>query len=259
METAQMVVNVLAPGGMQAGGHGVITIQKVRLIHASIRYFLRHPHAPDQPIWNSSYYGEPINQEDMAGTLMSFSALILDGLRQFGIDLSPEEQNGYMHIWKVVGHLMGLHEDLLVDTFEEGWELGITIMKRQAAPSDDGKMLTQACIEFMQHMVPGTLFDDVPEYMLWYFMDDISQAIGHDVAGYLGLEHQHNIKGMLIMKLSHLFCSAINEMEEHSRIVQEVVSVFNQKLLQGYLNLYNEGKNQHFYIPPSLKQDWKLN
>ena len=259
METSQMVVNVLSPGGMRPKGNGIITVQKVRLIHASIRYFLKHPHAPEQAAWNATHYGEPINQEDMAGTLMAFSALMLDGLRQLGVELSEEEKNGYMHIWKVVGHLLGLHDDLLANTFEEGWALGTTILRRQAAPSKDGKILTEACIEFLQYMVPGTLFDDVPEYMLWYFLQDVGKATGHNISDYLGLEETHNLKAKVFIKLTHLFVHEYSELEEHSGLVRAISGVFNRKLLQGFLNIYNEGKNQHFFIPPSLKTNWKLN
>jgi hypothetical protein len=38
IETAQMVVDVMAPGGLAANGRGIRTAQKVRLMHAAVRY-----------------------------------------------------------------------------------------------------------------------------------------------------------------------------------------------------------------------------
>src|SRR5262245_15657081 len=38
IETAQMVVDVMAPGGLAARGRGIRTAQKVRLMHAAVRY-----------------------------------------------------------------------------------------------------------------------------------------------------------------------------------------------------------------------------
>ena len=47
----------------------------MRLLHASIRYLIQH----HDPTWKAEY-GLPVNQEDMVGTLLSFSSLIIDGL-----------------------------------------------------------------------------------------------------------------------------------------------------------------------------------
>jgi len=74
METAQFVIYVLAPNSFSDTGKAIITTQKVRLIHASIRYFISKSGR-----WDYDYYGVPINQEDMAGTLMFFSSFFLVG------------------------------------------------------------------------------------------------------------------------------------------------------------------------------------
>ena len=163
METAQMIINVMAPGGLSAGGKGIVTMQKVRLIHASIRYFIKNP-ALNKAGWDVEEVGEPINQEDMAGTLMSFAALIIKGLEQLNITLTEQEENAYMHCWRIVGHVMGVDEDLIPTNYADGWDLGIAIMGNQAAESSWGQELTNSCISFLQSIIPGNLFDDVPEY-----------------------------------------------------------------------------------------------
>src|SRR5690606_21151437 len=80
-ETTQMVIDVMSPGGLAAAGRGVRTAQKVRLMHAMVRHLIQHD--PEQP-WDASL-GVPINQEDLAGTLMTFSWLTLDGLAKLGV------------------------------------------------------------------------------------------------------------------------------------------------------------------------------
>jgi hypothetical protein len=50
----------------------------------------------------------PINQEDMAGTIIGFSLLVVDGLLEIGLPLAPEVAEDYYYIWRVFGHLMGL-------------------------------------------------------------------------------------------------------------------------------------------------------
>ncbi|MBL6445635.1 DUF2236 domain-containing protein [Fulvivirga sp. 29W222] len=257
METAQMIMNALSPGGMSPQGNGIVTIQKVRLIHASIRYFLLHEKYNPKG-WDTDYYGKPINQEDLAGTLMSFGPLVIQGLKQLGINLSNKQVSGFMHSWKVIGYLMGVDDEFLPDTFEEGWDLGIAIMKHQAAESDEGKELTKACINFLKHILPGTAFDEVPEYMIWYFVQDISKAIDKDLAQFLGVRGEHDIRSRIVFKLCRLFIIESNRLEEHSDVIALISGMINKKLLQGFLLYYNDHKNVRFYIPPSLQKDWKL-
>lgn len=91
VETAQMVIDVMSPGGLALDPHkfgsGVRSAQKVRLMHAAIRHLIQ----TRDPSWNAAD-GVPINQEDMAGTLLTFSTAILDGLERMGIHLKRQEQ-----------------------------------------------------------------------------------------------------------------------------------------------------------------------
>jgi hypothetical protein len=69
----------------------------VRLIHSAIRHFI------GSGVWDEAL-GRPINQEDMAITLLTFSVSVLDGLRRFKIREAPEREEAYLHHWKVIGH-----------------------------------------------------------------------------------------------------------------------------------------------------------
>ena len=91
VETAQIVVAVPRPGGLAAGGTGVRTAQKVRLMLAGVRHQIG-----SYPGWNPEF-GKPINQEDMAGTLLSFSWVIIDGLRQLGLHIDEQRAEALLH------------------------------------------------------------------------------------------------------------------------------------------------------------------
>ena len=60
----QMVINVSAVGGFEASGKAIVTIPKIRLLHAGVRYIVRK-HLPDY----EDEYGVPVNLEDMLGTM----------------------------------------------------------------------------------------------------------------------------------------------------------------------------------------------
>lgn len=254
METAQMVVNVMSPGGLASGGQGIVTIQKVRLIHASIRYYLKHQ---KDKSWDVAYYGEPINQEDLAGTLMSFGPVILTGLKQLGVNLTEDEKLAYMHAWKVVGYLMGIQAPFLPDTFEEGFDLAAKILKHQAAASEAGKALTHSCLQFVNHIVPGDHFEELPAFFMHVFLQDYSKASGVDLDACIGLNHNTNKAEDLVLKLTKTVIGSISFFEQNE-FINKISKPFNELLLKGIIRFYNEGKKTHFLIPPSLKKNWKI-
>ena len=127
----------------------------MRLLHASIRYYIAN-----KPAWKSKWdptWGLPINQEDMAGTLMDFSAGVMRGLKRSKIRLAPEEAEAYLHCWKVVGHIMGICSELLPENVQEADELAYMIIERQLGESDSGKVLIDDLMHFMQRFMPRVL------------------------------------------------------------------------------------------------------
>lgn len=147
-QTAQFVLHVLSPGGLSPDGKGIRAVQRVRLLHAAIRFHLR------QKNWDTSQYDEPINQEDMAGTLMSFSALILEGLDMLNITLKDTEKEAYIHCWRIVGYFMGLDDDLLPNNAADASALGHAILNHQMASSEQGKTLMAELLKFQEKNRP---------------------------------------------------------------------------------------------------------
>src|SRR6185295_8562568 len=66
IEAAQLIFDVVLPGSLRVKpekGKGVIAVQKLRLHHSLIRFYLLK--SPSVEPWNSAAWGVPINQEDM--------------------------------------------------------------------------------------------------------------------------------------------------------------------------------------------------
>jgi len=62
--------------------------------------------------WNHDEYQIPINQEDMMGTLMSFSVNVIRSIQATGAPfLTLYEQNAYLHLWRYIGHLIGVKDE----------------------------------------------------------------------------------------------------------------------------------------------------
>ncbi len=166
-ETTQMVMDVMAEGGLGPEGRGVRSAQKVRLMHAAVRHLITHDAAAP---WDDAL-GVPINQEDMAGTLMTFSYLVLDGLRRLGVHLSDEDQDAYLHAWRVIGQVMGIQPALIPAGVAEARALTELIHRRQIAASPEGRALTAALVEGYQGLLPAAHLRGAPASFLHFFLD----------------------------------------------------------------------------------------
>jgi hypothetical protein len=113
LSTLQTVVNVSTFHGFQASGRAVITAQKLRLLHAGIRHLTRRY----RPAFESQY-GVPVNQEDMLGTVMGFSFLVIEGMRTLEIGLTRDQEEDFFYVWRMFALMMGIHPPDKPDSFE---------------------------------------------------------------------------------------------------------------------------------------------
>lgn len=156
-ETAQWVLLVMAPGGLSApGGQGIRATQKVRLMHAAIRYLISQRGG-----WNTRDLGVPINQEDLAGTLMAFSYIVVRDLRKLGIAVSDQEAEDFLYIWRTVGEMLGIRPSVMPVSMTEAAALTEAIFRRHHGPSPDGVLMTKALLDLHRQMLPGELFDGI--------------------------------------------------------------------------------------------------
>lgn len=203
-ETGEFTMSVLRKGSLLPGQSGLIQINKTRLIHAMARYYLQKGN------WDSSW-GVPINQEDMAGTNMAFSYVILLGLQISGHILSDREKEDFLFVWKFIGYQLGIDEALLPNNFQEARALAETIKKRTLRKSEEGTALTKELVAYYESVLPASQANFVTTQMRYY--------LGSEVSDYLGLPVD-SIKDKLIgftnayKELQNLFTLPKNQMGE---------------------------------------------
>jgi hypothetical protein len=159
-ETAQMIMSVMCPGGLVGHGGvgvGVHATQKVRVMHAIIRYMVEHdPGTAANPadLELRRKFGRPINQEDLAFTLLTFSYVAVRSYLKLGVRMTEAQKNDYIHCWNVVGFLMGIREELLPANYQESQKLYEAIRAHQAGPSTAGQSLTAALMNLLEGLMP---------------------------------------------------------------------------------------------------------
>jgi len=165
-ETGKFVFDVLEEGSLKPDGIGIRSVQKVRLIHEVIRF-----HLLKSGRWDMQW-GYPVNQEDMAGTNLAFSLIVLRGLRKSGNTISKTEADAYLHFWKVIGHLLGMDARLLSDNSKELSLLARRIEQRQFRESEHGRALMEALLSSFREQVPIPFPKGYFESYMRYLMGD---------------------------------------------------------------------------------------
>jgi hypothetical protein len=170
-ETADFVWDVMAPDAFSTKGKGFAACLKVRLMHAAGRYYTSM-----NAEWNNDS-GQPINQEDMAGTNLSFSLLVIRGLRKFGVTITYAEQE--VHLWNVIGSLLGLDAGLLPENGKQAFNLEEAIRLHQFRPSEQGKTLAASLIRYFSSVTIHTYFTttQVVQTMRYLLGDEVADIL----------------------------------------------------------------------------------
>ena len=156
-------------------GGGIISARKVRFLHSAMRQMLQHPESVRgikkeilderartfveqatyrKAPWDTAALGVPINQEDLAFVLLTFGYLIPKGMDTWGRTVPREQKEDFLHLWRVVGYVMGIREDLMTDNLDEAEALYETILRRNGGSSEPGQILTTAIMDFLRKYLP---------------------------------------------------------------------------------------------------------
>ncbi|MDI1323500.1 MAG: oxygenase MpaB family protein [Algoriphagus sp.] len=191
-ETGSFVLEIFRPGAFINSQEAYLVCAKVRLIHAFSRFFVEK-YDKD---WNPDF-GKPINQEDMIGTNLAFSLIVLRGWRKLGFKISTEETTLIMQYWKWVGGLMGINTDFWPDNSKEAFELEKLVRKRHLKESEAGRKLIGALKNYYQSTIPDPILSSQTESILAFFL-------GKEASKALDLKSSISIQGDLLGQLFKL-------------------------------------------------------
>jgi hypothetical protein len=173
-ETALFLLDSFRPGTFLGDDRCMLTLAKVRLIHAFSRLFVQK-YSKD---WNETW-GLPINQEDMLGTNLAFSLLVMRGLEKLGRYPGKQIAEAVLHYWKVIGWYLGISVDFWPETAKEAFELERIIRKRHLKSSEAGHILIQALLDYYKNTIHDPALADRAEALVAYFVgNEAAEALG---------------------------------------------------------------------------------
>lgn len=138
-ETGRFIVATMQRGALERFGEGFQIALRVRLMHAFVR----------QRVWRAGWnpaWGAPINQADMAGTVVEFSLLVIAGAEMLGYHFTDDEREALLHLWRYSGFVSGVDERLLeeLSSVPRGARFAELIDLVQPGPDDDSLALAAA-------------------------------------------------------------------------------------------------------------------
>lgn len=280
-ETAGFVMDVMNPGSLDPAWtppkgeqrlNGIESCRQVRLMHATLRELVRRTAAdpslagrgqrsrlrpwrrgvPAGVVWSPEDPEEvPINQEDLAGTLVDFALVpmrLFEGDPAFDFD----DAEAYIEAWSVVGWLIGIEEGLIPRNYAEMDELGRRILQRHLVPSEAGTRLCQALLRIVEHEIPGRWFDTAARDGMLAAVSKIDPGIPY------ALDLEGTVRGRLMLRAARaaleFFC-----IQEAMRVGRSAFGAdWGFDILNGLINWDRGYDRQPFSIPGTLQESWEM-
>ncbi|MFC8694819.1 oxygenase MpaB family protein [Streptomyces parvus] len=151
METQRHTFDISDPGGMRQGAAGWKSSARVRVMHVFLRRRIA-AHAE----WDTAAWGQPINQSDAEMTLLSGSVVMALSMRAIGHPVTRRDIEALMHLWRYVGHVMGVRPRWYPQTVREAVQLTLVyFLKRAYSAGGEGIELIESYLPAFRPQ-PGT-------------------------------------------------------------------------------------------------------
>ena len=255
METGQFLIDVVAVGGLDEHRQGSAR-HPARPAHARRGAPLDQGPQRADARDVASRLGHTINQEDLAGTLLTFSYVVADPMRRLGVHLSAKDVDAYLHLWNVIGHLLGVHDDVLAHDLADATALVDAIRRRQFQASPEGQDMTLALLNLLDELTPLHRFDDTIPPL-------IRHLIGDETADLL-LVPESDLSDDLapLARIANwFFVHVLGQVERdlpRYQLMSSMARPFGRELVRGIFALERGGERAPFDIPDHLARSWEL-
>jgi hypothetical protein len=136
-ETLQWALDVVG-GELGPGGPGYRSTLQVRLIHALVRR-----HVAALPAWRPGEWGVPVNQTDMAATMLGALYAPVVASMAIGLIYTPRELAAGVHVARYTGWLMGIEERYLPVSFRDATRQLYHYLMALDSPDETSRQLAQ--------------------------------------------------------------------------------------------------------------------
>lgn len=262
-ETAQLIVDVLAPDAFTSQARaGVVATQRVRILHAGMRHLIAgtkpfEARPSDDPLLvflaahGHPTAGVPINQEELAYTLCTFSYVVLRSLAILQVEISKDEQDAYVHSWAVAGHLIGIQDDLIPLDFAEADALFTRLKTDQFRATKEGAMLASSLRTFMAEVLGFPWVGKRSATFLMRTLLDEHTAVSLRI-GRLSLLDR------IVALLLRLMVRNVDQLQKDvgRTDLRSLLQWMEERIVDGLVAMPPAWQGRLFAIPPNIKSHW---
>jgi hypothetical protein len=239
-ETAQFLLDVMRPGGLEPDGAGFQAVRRVRLMHAAVRWLIEHDPRAD---WDGAELGRPVNQEDLLMTILTFTEVVFEGFDRTGVDYTPTDADDYLHLWSYVGYLLGVEPRFLPLDRASAETLMEHVCSVHFGSSQAGRELTGALLDQAQDLLPRPLRGLPGTAVRWYVGDTTADLIGVPAADWTRV-----VFGPLAA-----LTRRVSAVGAHRRFLAGFSERFGRAMLTAAVNAERGGDRAAFSIPEELQ------
>jgi ER-bound oxygenase mpaB/B'/Rubber oxygenase, catalytic domain len=178
-DTTTFVLEIASSRGPRPGTRAHRHIIRTRLVHGFVRHGMLK-----RGDWDHKAWGHPVNQEDYASTLLAFCHVYLRSMHRIGVAVTETEEAAVHHMYRWVGHVMGVAPELLSRDRAEEQALYGYITARQLHPDEDSRALAHSLIDALAFrkplFLPGAAIAELARQMLG---DDLADGLGLHKSG----------------------------------------------------------------------------
>lgn len=292
-ETTQFVLTVMTTATGQdrgtdalttlhPGQPGAVAARRIRFFHQAVRNFV-HGSRADQWAGIAKYFekeidpsgprlGQPLNQEDLLGTLHEFTVAVFESLSLLGVPYSSDDQAAWFHVWEIVGRHMGIGTEsaftvdgsqtridpkmqsfLPLDPATAAETLAV-IRRRHRLESVEGTILVNALLAELERPLPRGM-KPFPASLMRYLL-------GTATADLLGITRGGWFQELLLSLHSVPRLADKARRRRSGALARwttgELSSVATQHLLQAFTDEGRSG-NRPFVVSSQLRNAWGLN
>ena len=175
---------------------------------------------------------------------------MLRSLERMGCELTDAERRAYYHAWRVVGYVMGIDERLLPEAPEEGARLQQVLERRLYGASAEGKALTQALLQLMEHVIPGNIFDGMPATLM-------RSLLGERTAELLAVPGGSWTR-LMVGPLRLLGWVSDGMVDLHGPMGARLAGMFGRRLVEGLFWMNRGPERVPFRLPTELRASWNV-
>jgi hypothetical protein len=176
-KTAQLGYDVGDLDAYQPQGGMIVTAVKTRLVHAAVRHLL-----PQSPGWSRTSGGQtiPISQADIMVTWHSLSTFVMRKLKDWGVPVSAAESDGFLHVWQVTAHMLGVQDEYIPVSWAEANAQSRQVLDPILAATPEGEELTDVLLDIVAELDAGLTRPLINAFARYTLGNDTGDMIGLD-------------------------------------------------------------------------------